>query len=301
MSAAPPRPKAGDEAGPAAGVDRPAVSGVITTYDRPDFLADAVASALSQELPLLELIVVDDCSPGDPTPSLAPFGDRVRYLRLARNGGPSAARNAGVAAAAGTYVAFLDDDDRWLPHKIARQATLLTAGYEAALCGWRRTGSRRPWVHATAEVTADMLRWGNPFCGTTGLIARRDVLLAEPFDEDLRWGEEWELYVRLARRRALGYVGEVLFERRYGGHEGLTLAAKRTPLDELARKAHAAEKQRAWLGEWGYRNALARALLSQLSKRPGKVEQILHALRHAGPAATLATLALMGKRSSQRR
>jgi hypothetical protein len=146
-----------------------------------------------------------------------------------------------------------------------------------------------------------MLRWGNPFCGTTGLVARRDVLLAEPFDEELRWGEEWELYVRLARRRSLGYVSEVLFERRYGEHEGLTLAAKWTPLRELARKAHAAEKQRAWLGEWGYRNALARALLSQLSKRPGKVEQILHTFRHAGPAATLATLALMGKRSSKRR
>jgi glycosyltransferase involved in cell wall biosynthesis len=277
------------------------VSGVITTYDRPDFLAAAISSALSQEPPLAELVVVDDCSPRDLTPSLAPFAERVRYVRLARNGGPSAARNAGVAVAGGTYVAFLDDDDRWLPRKIGRQTTLLTAGYEAALCGWRRAGSRRPWVHATAEVTADMLRWGNPFCGTTGLVARRDVLLAEPFDEELRWGEEWELYVRLARRRPLGYVGEVLFERRYGAHEGITLSAKRAPLEDLARKAHAAEKQRAWLGEWGYRNALARALLSQLSKRPGKAAQILHAVRHAGPTATLATLALMGKRSSKRR
>jgi glycosyltransferase involved in cell wall biosynthesis len=75
------------------------VSGVITAYDRPAFLREAIESALMQTRPLLELIVVDDSSPRDLSIVVAPFGERVRYLRLPQNQGANAARNAGIAAA----------------------------------------------------------------------------------------------------------------------------------------------------------------------------------------------------------
>lgn len=277
------------------------VSGVITTYDRPEFLVEAIDSALAQTLPLVELIVVDDCSPRDVAGIIARFGARVRYLRQPSNQGPSAARNAGVAAATGDLVAFLDDDDRWLPDKIERQVRALGGGYEAALCGWRFVGRERPQVQDGTEITADRLRWGNPFCGTSGLLAMRSTLLAEPFDEALRWGEDWDVYVRLTQRAAIAYVPASLFERRHGEHEGLTEATRREPLGALLRKAEAARKHRAWLGEWGYRTALARTLLRQFSKRPDRHRQLLQSVRHAGLPATLVVLGLMYRRARQRR
>jgi len=275
------------------------VTGIITTYDRPTFLADAIESALAQTHGLAELIVVDDCSPSDIAAIVGAFGERVHYLRLARNRGPSAARNAGVAAARGEVVAFLDDDDLWLPEKIERQIEALAAGHEACLCGLRVAQPARSQIVDTDRVTADDLRWGNPFCGTTGLVARRDALLAEPFDETLRWAEDWDVYLRLALRQPLTHVPEALFERRYGEHAGLTRATQYDSLERLLRTADAAKKHRRWLGEWGYRNAVARALLREFSKRPDRHRQLLAALRRAGPAATLATLFLMYRRSTR--
>ena len=83
------------------------------------------ASALAQEGVDLEIIVVDDCSPTDLQPALAGFSDPIRYHRMERNGGANRARNEGVRQARGRYVAFLDDDDIWLPHKLERQRAVL--------------------------------------------------------------------------------------------------------------------------------------------------------------------------------
>ena len=99
--------------------DAPLVSVVLPTYDRPALVRKAVASVGAQTYPNVELLVVDDCSP---TPveqaleglSLGP-SIAVRVLRHEENRGGNAARNTGIRVAAGEYVAFLDDDDRWHP------------------------------------------------------------------------------------------------------------------------------------------------------------------------------------------
>jgi glycosyltransferase involved in cell wall biosynthesis len=263
------------------------VSCIINAYDRPDLLKEAIASALAQTVPLHEVIVVDDHSPHDLGAVAAEFGERVRHLRLARNLGPSGARNAGVEAAAGEVVAFLDDDDRWSPHKIARQLEALNDGYEAGLCGWRQLGGDHRNVWNVTEITADMLRWGNGLCGTTGLIARREALLAEPFDAAFTRGEDWDVYLRLARRRPLAYVPEPLFLYRYGDHDSMSRPQEAESPDlRLARGAVFA-KHRAWLGEWHYRYLLAGYLLRSLGRRSARHRHLAHALRHAGPRATL--------------
>ncbi|NJO36348.1 MAG: glycosyltransferase family 2 protein [Rhizobiales bacterium] len=89
-------------------------------------IADAVESCLRQSYPHLELVLVDDCSDDDLEAALRPWKDdpRVRLLRHERNRGVSAARNTGVVAARGDYVAFLDSDDAWLPEKLERQLAL---------------------------------------------------------------------------------------------------------------------------------------------------------------------------------
>lgn len=102
----------------------PTVSVIIPTYNRRESLRRALDTVLVQEgldwTFRAEVLVVDDGST-DGTPDVVRAYDKVQYLRHDVNRGPSAARNTGVAAATGEYVAFLDDDDLWLPHKLRTQ------------------------------------------------------------------------------------------------------------------------------------------------------------------------------------
>jgi succinoglycan biosynthesis protein ExoO len=103
------------------------VSVVIAAYKAQAFLMGSVGSALAQEGVALEVIVVDDCSPDSlETATLAAAGGdtRVRFIRLAQNGGPSAARNAGFDAARGTFAGVLDADDAMAPGRLARLVAL---------------------------------------------------------------------------------------------------------------------------------------------------------------------------------
>lgn len=93
------------------------VSTVIPTYNRAHFVRRAVDSALAQSRPGDEVIVVDDGSTDNTAEVLAPYGDRIKYVRTA-NGGGGAARNVGVRHASRDLVAFLDSDDEWMPGKL---------------------------------------------------------------------------------------------------------------------------------------------------------------------------------------
>ncbi|MCC5947028.1 MAG: glycosyltransferase family 2 protein [Nitriliruptoraceae bacterium] len=104
----------------------PMYSVIVPTFGRPEYLGEAIESVLAQTLGDFEVIVVDDASPG---PVTLPVADpRVRLIRAEENGGPGAARNLGVQHALGQRLAFLDDDDLWLP----RRLELARAGLERA-------------------------------------------------------------------------------------------------------------------------------------------------------------------------
>jgi glycosyltransferase involved in cell wall biosynthesis len=107
----------------------PAVSVILPTLTRLDFLRRAIESVLAQTYEDFEIVVVVD----GPSPDVAAFVSshpdrRLRLVQRERNGGVAAARNSGLEAAHGRYVALLDDDDIWLPEKLARQVPLLDAG-----------------------------------------------------------------------------------------------------------------------------------------------------------------------------
>src|SRR4051812_3217208 len=116
------------------------VSVVIATYNHGRYLREAIDSALAQTHPPLEVIVVDDGSTDDTAEILQTYGGRIRAMRQA-NAGVAAARNAGLAAASGRYVGFLDSDDVWAPDKLARQLAVFDAQPALGLvhCGLERT------------------------------------------------------------------------------------------------------------------------------------------------------------------
>lgn len=108
------------------------VSVIIPTFNRAAFISEAVESVLAQTCRSFEVIVVDDGSTDDTLARLEPYRSKITIVRTNHGGAPHA-RNAGMKVARGKYVAFLDSDDRYLPHKLALQIQILDRFQEVDL------------------------------------------------------------------------------------------------------------------------------------------------------------------------
>ncbi len=106
------------------------VSVIIPTYNRVEFLKLTLDSVVSQTYRPLEIIVVDDGSPNTETAELCARYENIKYIRIENSGGPALPRNIGIDNATGQFVAFVDDDDIWLPNKIKEQVDVLEAHKE---------------------------------------------------------------------------------------------------------------------------------------------------------------------------
>ena len=203
---------------------RPLVSVIIPTYNRAALVAQAVASALAQTWRDFEVLVVDDGSSDDTAASLAPFAGQVTVLRRPSRGGVSAARNQGIAAARGQWLAFLDSDDLWLPEKLRRQWTFLEAHPKLRLCQTEET-----WVRRGVRVNPPLSHrkmGGHIFLQSLArclvspsavLLHRRLIEEHGSFDENLPAAEDYDLWLRLSWRYEVGLVPEPLIIKR-GGH-----------------------------------------------------------------------------------
>lgn len=267
----------------------PKVSVVIAAYNRPDYLEAALNSAVNQTYGNTEIIVVDDGSEIDLAGVVASCPGPVRYVRQGENGGPSRARNRGVGLAAGAYVAFLDDDDQWLPDKLHRQVAAMD-GHVACLCGFTFLERGQNQVHAINQVTGDFLRRGNIFCGASGFMGRKDALLACPFDDRLSSGEEWDVYVRLSQRGAIAYVPKPLFLYRLGSHDSITTKARTMRISDIGVRVEHIHKNRAWLGETQYKILLARKILEYIGSKNNKIGFVLQCVRASGLLMTAKVL-----------
>ena len=196
---------------------------VIPTHDRAALLPGAIASVLSS--PLIDsprdVIVVDDLS-SDATPEVA-ARTGVRYER-GRLGSPSASRNAGLALAKTEFVAFLDDDDEWLPGNMEPQLQALSRDRDAAYAYGRvqmvapngmRAGEPYPYppIRSGRIVSSIFLR--PPQVGAV-LFRRSTVVAAGGFDVRIRFGEDWDLLIRLAAAHpviGVDFVGSLFRQR----------------------------------------------------------------------------------------
>lgn len=197
-------------------MSKPAVSVVVPTRNRADLLPVAIRSALGQTFSDLEIIIVDDASE-DATPEVAArFADpRIRSLRLSTRSGGAAARNAGIRAAHAEVIAFLDDDDEWLPEKTALQLDLLRgsaaevgAVYSSYTVVERATGRvlGRKAAQRRGDLSADLLE-RNVIGGTSSVIVRRHCLeRVGLFDERLPSFQDYDLWIRLSGDSLFDFV-----------------------------------------------------------------------------------------------
>jgi glycosyltransferase involved in cell wall biosynthesis len=198
------------------------VSLIIGTFNHARLLGEAIDSALAQTLSGVDVIVVDDGSTDDTPAVLARYAGRIRVVRQP-NRGLAAARNAGLAAARGTYVAFLDADDVMAPAKLAEQVAVLE---RAPTIGWTYCDVLIETVATGATVRASErfgyaaralegrlfpeLIHGNFIPAIAPLLRRTAVDAAGGFDERLTALEDWDLWLRLALIAEARYTPAVL-------------------------------------------------------------------------------------------
>jgi glycosyltransferase involved in cell wall biosynthesis len=204
----------------------PEISVVLATYNRRWRLPRAIASVLSQDV-RFELIVVDDAS-RDATPGyLAILTDpRIRIITCERNGGPSAARNRGLAAARADIVAFLDSDDAYLPGRLAAPLAAFAAD-RALVCTlssaikYERKRERdrgREALIPAVTLAAPAFHWALvcdlvPVEASSITVRRAAALAAGGFCERLRLTEDREFLIRLAQHGGARLFAEPLWEK----------------------------------------------------------------------------------------
>lgn len=112
---------------------KPLVSIIVPTYNRSNLLSKTLDSLFSQTFSNFEIIVVDDGSPGNENKILCNQYPKIRYIKIENSGGPSKPRNVGIKMAKGEYLAFVDDDDLWLPNKLEKQVQILNENLDFGL------------------------------------------------------------------------------------------------------------------------------------------------------------------------
>jgi GT2 family glycosyltransferase len=201
------------------------VSVVIPVYVS-RFLRDAIDSVLAQTFDDYEIIVVDDGSPDPPEMDGWPAAHRARlhYLRQ-ENQGPAAARNAGIRAARGRFLAFLDADDAWEPTYLEEQVAAVagSGGLDLVYCNALMMGqpeAERRMLAVSAPARAlptctSLLREGFTVF-LSGVVTRRDLIVeAGLFDEKFVHGEDFDLWLRMLKRGArMGFQPRALLNRR---------------------------------------------------------------------------------------
>ena len=199
------------------------VSVVIPTFNRADFVREAITSVLRQDYPDIELVVVDDGSRDGTRAVVSDFGPPVQYL-WHENRGVSAARNRGVAASTGDLIAFLDSDDLWLPSKASAQVAYFEAHPDAQACHtdeiWIRRGVRVNERRIHRKQGGWQFLASLPRC----LISPSAVMLRRTlwdrlggFDERLPACEDYDLWLRLTAVVPVGFLPARLVIKR-GGH-----------------------------------------------------------------------------------
>lgn len=204
----------------------PLVSVIIPTYNRANIVPRAIESVLRQTYDNLELIIVNDASNDSTEEVVRNYGDeQLTYLAHETNRHVSAARNTGIDHASGEYVAFLDDDDEWLPEKLKRQINLLEGANNdvgMVYCWMEYRNGETVVRRYRPKLRGDIFKQtigGQPIGACSTLVVRNDVVdEIGGFDESLPRGNDGDFIRRVAQVCEVKYVDEILV-RHYIGHE----------------------------------------------------------------------------------
>ena len=198
----------------------PRVSVVIPTYKRAHLISRAIQSVLDQTYQDFEIIVVDDGSTDNTEEIVQNYKeDRIRYIRHSVNKGAAAARNTGIKASRGKYIAFQDSDDEWFPDKLEQQIKVFDdASSEVGVVysGFYRIEADKKvyfpsdrFTQIDGNIHNELLK-GN-FVGTPAVLIKKECFEnIKYFDENLRALEDWELWIEISKHYTFKYINKPL-------------------------------------------------------------------------------------------
>ena len=199
----------------------PKVSVIIPTYNRAEFLRSAIESALKQTFTDIEIIVSDDKSTDHTQEVVESFKDnRIKYVRNEGIKGPSATRNTAISASKGEYIAFLDDDDEWIPDKLQKQVELLDHS-QPNICGVysnrlfidKMSGNVLSDNPGTEQLQGNLLYQliiKSPIHTSTVVVRKRCLDKIGLFDETISYMEDRDLWIRLSIKWDFEYISAPL-------------------------------------------------------------------------------------------
>lgn len=247
----------------------PTVSVIVPARNAARWLADTIDSVLVQTFADFELLVVDDASTDETAAVAGAVRDpRLHLIVLPRNVGAAGARNAGIEAARGEFLAFLDADDLALPDRLERQVAFLRRHPEIGLCGgWVKTFGARDEVWTAhprhEQIKAELLFRSSLM--QSAIMCRRDEMRAHglAYDASIALSEDFELWTRCAEVMRLANIQDVLVRYRIHG-DNISIRANERRL--------------------GFNRLIRRRQLARLGLEPTAEEEALHhSLAEYGP------------------
>jgi glycosyltransferase involved in cell wall biosynthesis len=207
------------------------VSIIIPAFNAESYLRETLDSALQQTYATCEVIVVDDGSTDGTMVILAEYGEKVRVVRQ-QNRGSACARNAGVAAAHGEWIAFLDADDIWLPEKVERQLAAcgrFAISHTDSVCfgdALEREILRSSFEPPYAGKVLEPLLVINFITNSTVMVRREVFRRFGGFDESYVTCEDWALWLRICAEHKLGYLAEPVVRYRFHKRSKSTMSRR---------------------------------------------------------------------------
>ncbi|MBB3351025.1 glycosyltransferase involved in cell wall biosynthesis [Rhizobium sp. BK049] len=229
----------------------PLISVVIPTFNRGHLVLDSLSTVLNQTYRNIEVLVVDDHSTDNTIEVLKAVSDeRVRVLPLPQNGGGSVARNRGIEAAKGEYIAFLDSDDGWVAEKLEVQLKHLMSVNDPSVLAYTNLilddGVRpRPLINKPFGRSQNVLEylfmnWSEAYIQTSSWLMATDIARAVRFDETLRLHQDWDFLIR----------AEIMGFRFLAIEEPLTIWKIDVRKDRISLATDRLERSMGWLAKW---------------------------------------------------
>jgi glycosyltransferase involved in cell wall biosynthesis len=220
----------------------PKVSVIIPTYNRANFLEEAIESVLFQNYKDFELIVVDDGSTDETRNIVRRCAEEIVYIYQNKRG-VSCARNIGIKNSSGEYTAFLDSDDKWLPDKLSSQMDFFIHNPNALICYteeiWFRNNVRVIPLKKHRKYSGMIFEKVLPLCviSPSSVMVKRELFFDRIgfFDESLPACEDYDMWLRIAASYPIYLIETPLIIKRGGHHD--QLSRKFVGLDRFRIKA----------------------------------------------------------------
>jgi len=237
--------------------NEPKISVVIPTYDKAQYLGEAIESVLNQTYKNIEIIIIDDGSKDNTQEVVKSFNDpRILYIWQS-NQGEVVARNRGIQESNGKYIAFLDSDDLWLKEKLQKQVDFMEKSKEIGLLGTgcyeianngKILGQKR--FSSSNNVLQKKLIKFNPFIHTSVMIRKNVFDKVSWYNKNFQESQDYELWLRIAKNYKIANLPELLVKKRYY-KEGLSSAKDKQQL-YFALEVKKAAIRRGQYSRWCY-------------------------------------------------